>query len=94
MEQLKRSMARIDFADGWWAKRRKKAELNDTLKNLETRFLFHRDYYEHFHLELKMEDVNPIVYIGKLILGLFCIILSVVIWLQMYFLSDLDYSRS
>ncbi len=83
LEQLKRSMSRIEFADGWWAKRKKKAEMSDALKSIEERFSFHHDYYDLFHLELKMQDVNPLVYVGKLFLGIICVVVSIIIWVQM-----------
>jgi hypothetical protein len=46
--------------------------------------MFHRDYYDLFRMELKMEDVNPIVFIGKLLLGILCIVASIMLWVQMY----------
>lgn len=42
-----------------------------------------KDHYDLFKLELQMQNTNPLVFIGKLILGIFSIFLTFVWWFQM-----------
>lgn len=43
----------------------------------------HCDHYELFKMELKMADTNPLVFIGKLILGIISIFITFLWWFQM-----------
>lgn len=42
------------------------------------------EHFELFRMELQMENTNPFVYIGKVVLGVLCIFFTFLWWFQMY----------
>ena len=81
---MKRGITRLDYVDGWFNQRRKNQEAEAALKDVERRVEKHVDFYNLFQLEMKVADVNPFVYVGKLVLGVVCFAASILLWIQMY----------
>lgn len=74
----------IALVNGYWSKRKLKSRITTDAKKFEAAVLALDNQYEIFKLELDYMNTNPIVWIFKLIAGIFFVILSIMWWFQMY----------
>jgi len=77
-------MKQAEYETSWWSRRKAAARLSKDLSTFEQLAIEQNDHFELFRLELQMQNTNPFVFIGKMVLGFFCIFLTVLWWLQMY----------
>lgn len=76
-------MKEADYETSWWQRRKNKAILQKDMNEWQELYNNHCDHYELFKMELKMADTNPLVFIGKLILGIISIFITFLWWFQM-----------
>lgn len=73
----------IALVNGYWSKRKLKSRITTDAKKFEAAVLALDNQYEIFKLELDYMNTNPIVWIFKLIAGIFFVLLSIMWWFQM-----------
>eukprot|EP01017_Pseudomicrothorax_dubius_P025556 TRINITY_DN2772_c0_g2_i5.p1 TRINITY_DN2772_c0_g2~~TRINITY_DN2772_c0_g2_i5.p1 ORF type:complete len:399 (-),score=102.13 TRINITY_DN2772_c0_g2_i5:421-1617(-) len=68
------------LADGWWSKRKANGNLQRMMNKFTSGVLSFEKEYMAYKAQIDYENTNPLVYLGKLLLGILCALVSF-IWL-------------
>jgi hypothetical protein len=81
--QLNEEKKELTLTEGFWEKRKKKGNFKSESNKFKNAVYTLEKMHEIFKLELKLQDVNPLVYWAKLFLGLFFVVVSIIWWIHM-----------